>query len=167
MTSERGLWHTVKRELGPYGRLKRIENRVDTGMPDVLYCFAGVTGFLELKEEESWPSRATTPVTVKCLTNEQVEWHKWWKSGGGKVHTLLQVSKDYLLLTPDDTKRLYQKEFPKDALINAAIVFGSRRLPTRALLRCLMTSPLPTQKRSTFSGGAVDTTVIRPRQRYA
>lgn len=39
----------VRPKLGSWGDCRRVENSVDSGMPDVNYAFDGVNGWLELK----------------------------------------------------------------------------------------------------------------------
>ena len=58
--TERALWRTVRTALAPYGSLVRIENKVELGTPDVLYCLRGVTGLLELKQINDCSSGRTS-----------------------------------------------------------------------------------------------------------
>lgn len=101
--SEAGDWRSFNLQLGAFGRLKRIENRVEVGAPDVLYLLPRipvssgvmVTGWVELKHLAKFPSRPTSPVVVPKLKREQVLWQEDWAKAGGRVCTLLRVGLDY------------------------------------------------------------------------
>lgn len=141
MTSERGLWHTLRREMSCFGELRRIENRVDLGTPDVVYCLQSYCGFLELKELDVWPKRW---LTIDCLTKEQVLWLRAWERAGGTAHLLVQVERSYLLFDPDAANLIYTRSLPSASAREVAKVYGEGCLPTRELLRFLRTSRLPT-----------------------
>lgn len=75
MTLESNAWAAVRRALAPYGRLVRVENRVEAGTPDVAYCLLGVSGWLELKSGAG-------------LEAEQLLWAEEWSRAGGLWHLL-------------------------------------------------------------------------------
>lgn len=109
MTSETALWKATKKYLSPFGTLIRIENRVDIGTPDIVYCLKflhrpSATGVIELKEADR-PARETTPVDVG-LSREQSHWLSAWKASGGRAFVLLQVQRAYFLFA-DDFEWLY------------------------------------------------------------
>jgi len=126
MTSERGLWKTTRTHLAPFGKLTRLESPIDPGLPDVLYVLRrrptewAITGLLELKELDRWPARAATPIRVPSLTREQVEWHRAWNLAGGRVFTLLQVGRDYLLLHPRVLWMVYERRLIRTHLSGMA-----------------------------------------------
>ena len=135
--SERSLWGTLHRNLGPYGVIRRIENAAGIGTPDVVYCLKGRAGWLELKNLHSWPVRPATPLRVPHLTIEQVLWLEEWVATQGRADTLLQVDRTYLLLDPVVTRRLFERALTQADIRAEAKVVGENRLPTQELLKWL------------------------------
>jgi hypothetical protein len=138
----------VHERLAPFGRLRRIENRLETGTPDVNYCLRYITpqsqpatGWAELKHLDQWPARATTRVTVPKLTLDQVMWAEDWHGVGGRAWLLLRIRRDVILLQCPLIRALYQGELTKADLRTAATVFGEGRFPTVEVLRWL-TAPM-------------------------
>lgn len=137
-----GLWGTVRKQLEPYGRLGRLENSVEAGWSDVVYCLSvparpAVTGFLELKHLAGWPVRPGTAVNVPHLTVEQVLFLEGWTAAGSRADLLMQVDRDYVLLDACGTRSLYEHELTKAHVLMTAHVVGTRRFPTRELVRWL------------------------------
>ncbi len=104
MGSERALWQTVRRRLGPHGVFVRVENRVGIGTPDVVYCIDEQVGWLELKYAERWPPKSG--LTLRHLTMAQLWWMRDWRRVGGRAWILLQVGKDYLFLPPEPVEKV-------------------------------------------------------------
>jgi len=141
MTSERALWNVVRDRLSPFGRLERVENRLNLGTPDVSYALRrpaesrGVSGWVELKENDP-PVRATTPFSIESLKLEQVRWQEDWAEIG-RVATILQVRRDYLVLAPSVVRAVYERLLTTAQLYEAAAVVGRGRFPTGDILRWL------------------------------
>jgi hypothetical protein len=91
MPKESQLWTVVRRTLLPYGILKRIENILEDGTPDVAYTLRGVDGWLELKDLDAWPAREGTVVRLDHYTAAQRLWHRQWRGVGGRCHVLARV----------------------------------------------------------------------------
>jgi hypothetical protein len=96
--TESALWSRTRDTLAPFGALKRIENAVDLGTPDLAYALKAPAikpfqGWIELKHAPSWPARGG-PLIFPHLTVEQVQWHEAWRAAGGRVHALFQVERD-------------------------------------------------------------------------
>lgn len=137
-----GLWGRVRDGLGRYGRLGRIENGVEAGWADVLYCLnvparPAVTGFLELKHMPSWPKRPGTPVLVPSLTLDQVRFLEDWTQAGTPADLLMQVGPTYVLLDAAGVRALYERELTQAHVLMTAHVVGLRGLPARELVRHL------------------------------
>jgi len=143
MSSERSLWNQVRDKLSPFGKLKRVENRVDLGFPDVVYNLAlrkspPVTGFLELKYEHAWPTRRDTPVRIESLKLEQVRWMEdWVDEGRGHGWFLLQIERDYMLLRPSVMLALYHQMHCKQSLVVEADLGWSGEWPLARILGVL------------------------------
>jgi len=142
--SEPALWQRTKAHLSPYGKLVRLENPIDPGTPDVLYCIrrkpamTPATGLLELKHVPEWPARYGTPLRVAELTKEQVDWHAAWEQAGGSVWTLLQVGRTVLLLSPTTTAQVYERRHTQWSLKHGGATIVSERIfPTVELVKCL------------------------------
>ena len=71
-----------------------VENRVDIGTPDVNYT----EGWIELKQQEDWPKRESTILTLRSeFTIQQRQWHIDRAKAGGTTWVLLQVRQEWLL----------------------------------------------------------------------
>src|SRR3990167_202795 len=108
--TERHHWVNLRDRLRPYGTVVRVENPAYIGTPDCCYCLMGVTGWLELKHLDDWPTRANTPIVVTSLTLEQVNWAKMWERAGGKVGLLLSISTQEFLLEPTQAGWLFERK---------------------------------------------------------
>lgn len=112
---EQRLWDRARPQLAARGlRMRRIENVVDEGMPDVLVRAGGVphdvVTMVELKEVVSPPKRSTTPLLgdKKGLSVAQRNWHLWWRdsaparrpAAGGRSAILVGVGSDIVLCVP-------------------------------------------------------------------
>jgi hypothetical protein len=141
--SEDALWRRTRAALGPYGLLVRVENPADPGTPDVCYLLRRrpaeepVCGWLELKHMTTRPVRPTTPFRIDKLTLDQVTWHAWWSAAGGRVHTLLQVDRDVLLLTPLTIGRVFRGELTWPDVVDEALIVGAVTFPTAELVKAL------------------------------
>lgn len=135
--SEANLWSYVRRNLGPYGRLKRIENRLDKGTPDVAYTFKRASGWIELKHVPLAPARASTALKIPHLTLEQVQWLNDEHNAGGRAWCLLQVERRYFLLNPSVTTTLFEIGMTDGMLPALATLHWTTPFPTAALHRAL------------------------------
>ena len=141
--SEADLWTRTRDKLGPFGLLKRVENRVEVGTPDAHYLLRRKPGgrvtavWLELKHESAWPRHAGTPVCFEILTLEQVQWHQDYAELGGRVYTLAQVDRTILLLDARTTADVYWGRLTRRALEARALVVDAERYPTGRLIKCL------------------------------
>lgn len=143
MTESR-LWSTLYSRLCVFGKLKRIENKIDLGTPDVAYCLRrpprlSVSGWLELKEA-GWPARPTqTPLNVPHLTIDQVLWQEdWGQLPGSHVFTLVRADHNYLLLDPPLVRALFERMISADELRRRSLVQRTDgHLPAKELLLCL------------------------------
>jgi hypothetical protein len=66
---EKTLWKTIRDKL-PNFFIQRIETQIERGIPDVHYCVAGISGWIEGKYIKS-PKRDNTKIKLK-LTVEQI-----------------------------------------------------------------------------------------------
>lgn len=100
MATEAALWKLM-RSRGLPGHWTRVENRVEQGTPDVAFCFSGLSGWIELKVVDRWPSGRDVPVRVPHFTKQQRFWHRRHHQAGGASFVLLRVDaspRRYLLL---------------------------------------------------------------------
>lgn len=141
--SEDALRQVVRDSLSPFGRLIRVENVVEPGTPDINYLLRRyprvdpVCGWVELKHVDEWPKRKTTPLTIKSLTRDQVNWHTHWALGGGRVWTILQVARDYFLLDHLTLGMIFAGQLHPPDLRRMAKVQGVGRFPAPDVLKCL------------------------------
>ena len=133
--SESSLWKTVKRNLeGPGVDLKRIENNVESGTPDVNYCINGKEGWIELKHVKEWPKGGTTPLKIKHFSPEQRNWINRRQKCGGRAFLLLQVENEYFLFW--DIKGV-GKDLTQLQLYQKAVHHSSFRFDKEDLILCL------------------------------
>lgn len=139
MSSEHALWTTLRSNLSVYGRLQRIESPLVKGIPDVIYCLLGQTGWLELKELGAWPVRPTTNLRIPTLELEQILFMETWEAApsNGSAHLLLQVDRTYLLLNSKMARKIYERSAVRAEIEANALVRGEAKLPTRALVKVL------------------------------
>lgn len=96
--SEKALAGHVMKALKPLDG-QRVENACGRGTPDVNYVY----GWIELKQEDNWPKKPETPLKLgHDLTLEQRIWLTRRSEKGGIALVLLQVARDYLLLSGAD-----------------------------------------------------------------
>lgn len=126
MTKEAGLWATLHRTCGPFGRMVRVENPADPGTPDVAYVLwhRGRTaqGWCELKRIDEWPKRPETPVRLAEPERVRVQaiWQDQWEKAGGRATTLLRVGREsFFFLPPWLLNRMAQGAIMRNDLIEA------------------------------------------------
>lgn len=143
MTIDGGLWvNHVKPKLSPYGLFRRIEDGLgQRGWPDVYYTIRGVgpyrpvSGWLELKQTEK-PDRATTPMFIKSLKREQVDWHADEHAAGGRVHTLIKMSPFFILVDAPVLRAIYDRKLLLPE-VRAQSRYYSDRFNPSEIVRCL------------------------------
>lgn len=142
--SESLFWRNyVKRYLSSFGVLKRIENLIEIGMPDVVYCLRStlgdgpaVSGWIELKYAHEWPKRESTEFRFPHLTKEQVLWLEEWSRIGGKACVMARVGRDFFLV-PGSHCRILRDGVRREELKERAPVFASKIFPTGRMLKWL------------------------------
>jgi hypothetical protein len=101
---EQRLWDRMRGALVPEGvLLKRIENLVGEGMPDVVAACRGRVTFIELKalRLEDVPVRSRTPLLGKQagLSPEQRNWHLGWNRAGCPTLILVGVGLEIVAIS--------------------------------------------------------------------
>lgn len=143
MSSEDGLWKTMRDKVSPFLCLHRVENSCERGTPDVAWAgkipiiINRCNGWLELKHGE-WPARRSTPLHLPKLYLEQVQWQEGWHNAGGKVATLIQVDRDYLFVSPMVLRLIFERRLCRPELESYAI--GTKVFPTTQLIKSLIAS---------------------------
>jgi len=141
--SEATYWAQVRNALAPFGMLRRIENALELGTPDVAYCLRrqptapAFAGWVELKVFPRLPQR--DPVRIPHLTREQVRWGEEWVAAGGHSWLLLKAAQHHLLLYPPVPRRLFDGMLDSTALIQGATVAAEGRFPAGRILKALTT----------------------------
>jgi hypothetical protein len=136
------FWSSLVRpKLISFGKLKRIEDLIEKGTPDVVYCLSWLNepakmGWIELKKLRAWPGRSTTIVKLPHFTFDQVAFLESWGRKGAATFLLAQVGSDFLLFRWDVVREV-QTGLCKVDLLDRACVYGINNFPTRDILRCL------------------------------
>jgi hypothetical protein len=116
---EKQIWQTIRSKLNDFF-IQRIETQIERGIPDVHYCVAGVSGWLEGKYLKS-PKRENTKLKLK-LSIEQIAWHRSYSYSGGSVYLIVKKDKQIFLFDSNDgealAKGVTREEWDKKALAN-------------------------------------------------
>ena len=114
---EKQIWQTIRSKLNDLF-IQRIETQIERGIPDVHYCVAGVSGWLEGKYLKS-PKRENTKLKLK-LSIEQIAWHRSYSYSGGSVYLIVKKDKQIFLFDSNDgealAKGVTREEWDKKAL---------------------------------------------------
>ena len=135
---------TVRPKLGRFGTLRRIENRIGEGTPDVAFCIRryrkghlpAASGWIETKHSYEWPIRETATLKFNHFTIEQVLWMEDWIGAGGRCFVLAQVARDYMLV-PAKNARKIQAGATRREFITISDVYATGTFPTAEIVRCL------------------------------
>ena len=100
---EKQIWQTIRSKLNDFF-IQRIETQIERGIPDVHYCSAGQTGWLEGKYLRS-PKREKTKLKLK-LSIEQIAWHKSYTHHGGLVYIIVKKDKEIYLFPSSEGETL-------------------------------------------------------------
>lgn len=117
------MWATVRQKMLGLDPV-RVDNPADPGTPDVNY----VEGWIELKQVDEWPKRATTPLRVPHFTSQQRVWLRRRVMSGGRAFVLIKVARDWILLRGDVAAR-HLGNVPKEELIAFSLAFWPNSLP--------------------------------------
>lgn len=91
MPKESSLYQEIKFNV-TWPWLRRVENRVDLGTPDIDFIGRAHRGWIELKRELT-----LTPENLVALRKEQVAWHLSYARAGGCSWIILQAGRSYFL----------------------------------------------------------------------
>jgi len=124
---EQRLWDRMRAALVPMGvLLKRIENLVGEGMPDVVAACRGQVTFIELKAVrlEDVPTRARTPLLGKQagLSPEQRNWHMGWTRAGCPTLIIIGIGLEIVAIDgrrADAVNTLSLAELRAEAMANS------------------------------------------------
>tara|TARA_Y100000310_G_scaffold110569_1_gene108934 strand:+ start:19215 stop:19607 length:393 start_codon:yes stop_codon:yes gene_type:complete len=100
---EKQIWQTIRSKLNDFF-IQRIETQIERGIPDVYYCSAGQSGWLEGKYVRS-PKREKTKLKLK-LSIEQIAWHKSYTYHGGLVYIIVKKDKKIYLFPSSEGEAL-------------------------------------------------------------
>lgn len=87
--NEASFWSTRLRprimQAAPTATAHRVENGLEAGFPDAMYCIDGATGFVECKWNDTFPVRLATPVFSRdgSLRTAQIVWWTQFGRAGG------------------------------------------------------------------------------------
>jgi hypothetical protein len=100
---EQRLWARLKSSAPPGAALQRIENRVGSGMPDVLVVFGGRAHFVELKAQAETKRRFAH---LRCkLRAAQSSWLRRYSRLGISCGVLVSVGRSHFYLPGDQVER--------------------------------------------------------------
>lgn len=109
-----------------------VENPVCPGTPDVNY----VEGWLELKSLAAWPDDPITPLSVGHFTPQQRLWLRKREIAGGRIHMLLKVADDWLLIS-GAAAATYVGKANREFLVSVSDKVWEGGLNEKELLSCL------------------------------
>lgn len=115
-----------------------IENAARFGTPDVNY----IEGWIENKWKPGWPVRPKTPLRVETFTQPQRLWMRRRALAGGKIHLLLKVGREWLLLPPVWAS-LHLGEKTQEELKQSALAYWPKSLNPAQLVETLRSPMIP------------------------
>jgi hypothetical protein len=98
--SEKNAYATLKDKVfKPMDRVSRVENALETGMPDVNYCIKSVEGWIEIKYPTE-PKRENTRLfgSSHKFSQDQLNWILEQRNAGGIVWLFIVTDKRYILV---------------------------------------------------------------------
>lgn len=131
MSSERHMRTRVVKALRPLHAVA-VENPVCPGTPDVNYA----DGMLELKSLPEWPTDPRSTLLVPHFTPQQRLWLRKRHLAGGRVHLLLKVEDDWLLI-PGYEAAVHVGRARREVLLSISERRWEGGLRERELLSCL------------------------------
>ena len=139
--TESDFWVDHVSDLKQFGKAKRLEDLLDKGTSDVVYCLRWLQepprmGWIELKRLPEWPKRRSTAISLPHYSTEQATFLESWGRAGAGAFLLAHVQDDFLLFPWQEAKRI-QRGLLRPAFTAAAVVRSSGRFPLRDVLRCL------------------------------
>lgn len=130
--NEKGAWATLKRVMGDRWHATRVEDRLQSGIPDVTWGARGVQGWMELKYLE-WPKRPTTPVKIG-LRPEQAIWLTQRGQVGTYCSILVRVGlHEWFLFNWQDARDLLQPKHQNELFQMSACYWANQIDPDRLL----------------------------------
>ena len=130
--SEATMRGRINKALKPLDAVA-VENRVYPGTPDVNY----VEGWIELKWIRRWPKNCEeSPVLIDHFTAQQRVWLSRRKRRGGRIHVLLQVGAEWILLDGQVAADILGRA-TRPELIAAAEAYWEKGLKEKELIACL------------------------------
>jgi hypothetical protein len=156
--NEATVWRSLNAALKPYGVLERREDRLQAGVPDVIYalrpCRAlgadAIEGQIELKYLPEWPKRSTTHVRFRRHTRDQSEYARRWWAEGGRCWLFARIGRNHYVLIPGAYADHVRKGLTRHELELTATVNHIGKFPTELLLKVL-TGPRPVLPSIIFS----------------
>ena len=112
-----------------------VENPAGPGTPDVNY----IEGWIELKQLPRWPRNPDAVVACRHFRPGQRVWIKRRARAGGRVHVLLQVGSDWLLLPGREAAEELGR-VPRGRLEEMAVQVWRGKMDMKELKRCLTQS---------------------------
>lgn len=129
---------TVRPALHSFGIIRRVENAVENGMSDVIYCLhrgdrIGVSGWIELKHAWEWPKRADTLFRFDHYTVDQANFIADWGALRQRACVLARVADEFLLVPSEHAHEL-QRGVTRRRFYDIAAVYGDCKFPTGPVL---------------------------------
>jgi len=138
--SESDFWRILRTGMGDTWHATRHEDACASGVPDVSYACRGTSGFIELKQLDAWPKRATTSVRIHHLSPEQTLWLRL-RCKHGLAFLFVRVSRcDYLIMWGADAYDVRVTPRTRDEMEELALARWSGKIDFEELTQCLTNS---------------------------
>lgn len=124
----RGMVATRVKQYDPDAHVRQVENAAGAGDPDTYVCSKGRSVWLELKYMPR-PKRATTALRGRHIRTSQLLWAADHLKAGGNVWFLVQVGRDYYLLTPAVAAALKHGLAPEELDRRASVIYRGHLPP--------------------------------------
>lgn len=126
--SEARLWSYLRDGVGGLWDAERIENRLNSGVPDVTYS-TDHHGWVELKFLPKPPKKPDSIMRIDHFTPEQRNWITRHGRRGGHCFVFLQVDRAYMLFGWESVPEIGRVTYEKHREIALAVWDGSVDFP--------------------------------------
>ena len=136
---ESAFWRSIRKGLVDASDntifLQRHEDNCSPGIPDISFCYQGVSGWIELKYRDKFPIKESTPILFSHFTIIQRKWMEQYTKAGGNGWILLRIEKETFLIKGQAAKII--GELNHRNLINIASAYWCNRVDYKMLLYLL------------------------------
>lgn len=131
------LWDTIRQLMGNSWEAERIENRLNSGVPDVAYSMRGLHGWLELKVVTKISVDSSKIIKIPHFVDTQRNWIYKHGSRGGHVYILLKLVNEYFVFNWNAAYLLGHAHY--EDLITLSVITPTIKLTREYIIKAITT----------------------------